>query len=506
MTKSNDSVEVSEDTPIKSQYNSNSFEINDRESNISWDKNNSTNEFMNETETKRNILSTNLLVTTTLSYDDVNVATISSKKTNNKEDLIKDCFVKLERLKVEREEENETEIIDVVQSTTVFSKKKKRHMICSTPINNKYIRVSVYPEAFSPVESCDITFESRLEYPTSTDNKLDIVSSDQKNFLFTSECCNIMEKQEETQVSENMQTAVTDIKKELMIPTEYDTSAIITNNQSRSLFSDNTDDKLELESVKAAVSLHPSSGDRKQQSKDVNVSECALSTKPCVSMTESTENKKELLENENICIKMETYIRGDSQDIETYEICESDEMTNISKEQQHHQQRAFGRNIDETLQWQDPIKITEKITQHAKCSQNIIEINLSSGDDDDVCPVIHSKVAESSNNNEDFNNRSSYSPVQNNIEDFNDRINSPVEKNLIQLNSSNNSCMEESQVFLKPGKSWMRSLSILNNIKDGVNLHKLSVGKGKKWRQSVKDVLEMQKQGTIHRILCSNRT
>jgi len=55
----------------------------------------------------------------------------------------------------------------------------------------------------------------------------------------------------------------------------------------------------------------------------------------------------------------------------------------------------------------------------------------------------------------------------------------------------------EKYLFLKPGKSWTRSLSILNNINDGCNLDKLSIGKGRKWRNSVKDLLDMQKQGNF---------
>lgn len=55
----------------------------------------------------------------------------------------------------------------------------------------------------------------------------------------------------------------------------------------------------------------------------------------------------------------------------------------------------------------------------------------------------------------------------------------------------------EKPVFLKPGKHWARSLSILNRINDGSDLRKLSCGKGKRWRHSVRDILDMQKQGNL---------
>ncbi|XP_071861051.1 haspin isoform X1 [Bombus fervidus] len=59
-------------------------------------------------------------------------------------------------------------------------------------------------------------------------------------------------------------------------------------------------------------------------------------------------------------------------------------------------------------------------------------------------------------------------------------------------------------VYLKPGKSWIRSLSILHNLQTEFNLDKLSVGKGKKWRYSVQDILNMQTQGIIQSCIKKN--
>lgn len=68
-------------------------------------------------------------------------------------------------------------------------------------------------------------------------------------------------------------------------------------------------------------------------------------------------------------------------------------------------------------------------------------------------------------------------------------------ENIIE-ESNNNKCIEiKKPIYLKPGKSWARSLSILNNIQTEFNLEKLSVGKGKRWRDSVQDILNMQTQG-----------
>ncbi|XP_076766925.1 haspin [Xylocopa sonorina] len=75
----------------------------------------------------------------------------------------------------------------------------------------------------------------------------------------------------------------------------------------------------------------------------------------------------------------------------------------------------------------------------------------------------------------------------------------------IAENSTNNAVVAvEKPVYLKPGKSWSRSLTILNSIQNELNLDKLSVGKGKKWRHSVQDILNMQKQGIIQSCIKRN--
>lgn len=68
-------------------------------------------------------------------------------------------------------------------------------------------------------------------------------------------------------------------------------------------------------------------------------------------------------------------------------------------------------------------------------------------------------------------------------------------ENIIEESNNKESVEIKKSIYLKPGKSWARSLSILNNIQNISGLDKLSIGKGKKWRNSVQDVLNMQKQG-----------
>ncbi|XP_076296863.1 haspin [Lasioglossum baleicum] len=71
-------------------------------------------------------------------------------------------------------------------------------------------------------------------------------------------------------------------------------------------------------------------------------------------------------------------------------------------------------------------------------------------------------------------------------------------ENIQETSILNISAQIERPIYLKPGKSWTRSLSILNNIPSESNLDKLSIGKGKQWRQSVIDVFNMQKEGVFH--------
>ncbi|XP_011309153.1 uncharacterized protein [Fopius arisanus] len=63
---------------------------------------------------------------------------------------------------------------------------------------------------------------------------------------------------------------------------------------------------------------------------------------------------------------------------------------------------------------------------------------------------------------------------------------------------------EVKSVFLKPGKSWARSLSILNHLRKEEDLEAMAAGKGKNWRQSVANLLNMQSQGIIQSCISNN--
>lgn len=95
-----------------------------------------------------------------------------------------------------------------------------------------------------------------------------------------------------------------------------------------------------------------------------------------------------------------------------------------------------------------------------------------------------------------------------NLKVINDRSNQNLIKNLANTSMDTVMCYDEQKswsnrdtsfipekfIYLKPGKCWTRSLSILHNFPNGLNLNEMSVKKGKKWRHSVQDILDMQKK------------
>ncbi|XP_012288474.1 uncharacterized protein LOC105704105 isoform X2 [Orussus abietinus] len=71
------------------------------------------------------------------------------------------------------------------------------------------------------------------------------------------------------------------------------------------------------------------------------------------------------------------------------------------------------------------------------------------------------------------------------------------------VNTVSNSSSDK-LLFLAPGKSWARSLSILNRVHNKDDIEAQSRGKGKKWRESVLSILEMQRQGAIQSCIKPN--
>ncbi|XP_078050316.1 haspin isoform X2 [Augochlora pura] len=140
---------------------------------------------------------------------------------------------------------------------------------------------------------------------------------------------------------------------------------------------------------------------------------------------------------------------------------------------------SANNNVAISTQLQDSFRITRRRKQY--CKQ---ELDLT-----DILEV-------NSNNSCLKRTRASVQKVRDNKRNL-------VRKTLKSLGTVPNrsivniSAKIEKPIYLKPGKSWTRSLSILNTIQDKSDLEKLSIGKGKQWRQSVIDILNMQKEGVF---------
>ncbi|XP_043256120.1 uncharacterized protein LOC122399483 [Colletes gigas] len=126
---------------------------------------------------------------------------------------------------------------------------------------------------------------------------------------------------------------------------------------------------------------------------------------------------------------------------------------------------------------QDPVKITHRRKRYCKWELDLVDIL-----EDDT--QFKENQIYSKRMNESKQLRLSKKTLQ------------PSE-NIIETFINDTSMKVEKPIYLKPGKSWARSLSILNNIQNESNLDRLSIGKGKKWRDIVIDVLNMQNQGII---------
>ncbi|XP_044004020.1 MATH and LRR domain-containing protein PFE0570w [Aphidius gifuensis] len=93
------------------------------------------------------------------------------------------------------------------------------------------------------------------------------------------------------------------------------------------------------------------------------------------------------------------------------------------------------------------------------------------------------------------NKKSVYFKMPEEDEDKIDNVNDIVSIEEVQEIDQDNDDNDCKVLYLKPGKQWARSLSILNQINNKKqDINKMGFGKGKKWRQSVVDVYNMQNE------------
>lgn len=448
------------------------------------------------------------------------------KKT--KKHIIKNSFVKIERLKIK----------EFVKKNSTVASEKEENIVSSTPVDQRK-KPPTSSVILSPINSniYDKLYKNQ-EYSLVT-AKEDISNVDQKDsyLIMMSECykldpIDVWEQQSQVLLSpkseivsemsdiaiENKITSYKD-NNHVVITQKYKTKCNIEmeipyslnmSNQSQSLFDDMTynystkatdnigdryfSDAYEFVKINTIDSCIDSK--EKQLLNDnerANTSSRYLSSsKECITFRDNAMYMRQKCDN-NFQESYDTRINA----IKTVHENLENKIININKyilsENQDNINIVDARVLLTRLQ--DPIRIGRR-TQYPKW-----HFNMSN-----ICNSLNNEVTELNNEiSHSVATAENFSNVQsvNNSEHSKNLINSPLDSELFDCTTQYNSTNKqiEKSVFLKPGKCWARSLSILNNVNDESDLDKLSIGKGKKWRQSAKDILDMQKRGNFLYIL-----
>lgn len=450
----------------------------------------------------------------------IELALYDTKK--DRKDLLKDGFVEVERLKIRE---------FLKENGTVFNE-KEQNIICSTPIN-KRIKPSTCLMIYSPINS---NIYDKLHWSQECLSKENISNSERKNscsLIMMSDCYKLdpidIQKQhtqlllssKKSQMSKDSAiNKVTPYKDDILAVTQkYETEcnvetgipyslniSTINNDQSRSLFGDTTynysakntvgDDTeknfLNVLSCKfVKIDTVDSSVDLCLKQKQL------LSEQADASSRHISPSKVHVTFRDLDTVHMrQKYEENYSTEINTIKVVHEnlkDETVNISKHS------LLDKNQDNIVdarvlltRLQDPIRIGRRI-RYPKWHLSMSNISNS----------LNNEATQSNNEIFRYVTTDKVSNIQStayNSEHSKNIINSSLDHSsfngMTQPHNDINKEIEKS-VFLKPGKYWARSLSILNNINDRSNLEKLSIGKGKKWRHSVRDILDMQKQGNF---------
>ncbi|XP_011862312.1 PREDICTED: uncharacterized protein LOC105558953 [Vollenhovia emeryi] len=426
----------------------------------------------------QNVLKSNEKITSPNKSIGTNDSVADFKRTANYQQVIKPCFVKLNPCTVQNYISNREKITenkqDILHNAKLYtntlltvSSNKEQDIISSTPIG-KRVKPSISVVTFSPINynTCDKLQWTRESVITA---KEDITNVDQKGSRSSiAEYCKLDPEdvqEQQTQIllrqqshvstdsaiengitsrKNNIRVAITpkyetECNVETKIPYSSKNTSAMSTDQSRSLFDE-------------------------QQEQLVGDNEQATRINAIESVCENGSHK-----DETINISRDSVLSGENRD----------------------------NNIDDACvlltRLQDPIRIGRRM-QYPKWHMS--NISYSSNDEATQSNNEISRIATDKNIS---NVQSAYNSEhsKNAINSFLDH--STLFKSTTRYNSINKQ-MDKS-VILKPGKYWARTLSILNNINDESDLDKLSVGKGKKWRHSVRDVLEMQKQGIFQSCL-----
>ncbi|TGZ38628.1 putative serine/threonine-protein kinase haspin-like protein [Temnothorax longispinosus] len=456
---------------------------------------------------------------------------------------IKNSFVKVERLKIE----------EFIKKNGTVSNKKKQNLASSTPIG-KQVKPSTNLINFSPINSNiydKLHWSHECSLVTTKENISNIDRKDSRSLM--SECykldpAEIQEQQTQVLLSQKSQmstdsalkneitsykdnthtvTQKYETKCNVEIPYSLNVSAASTN-QSRSLFDD-------------TAYNHLAKGTNKDNIKERCFSDALACKFAKISKADSSvdlclEQKQLLSDNEQadassryipskVCITFrdldnDMHMRQRINAVETVHENLKDETVDISKHS------VLGKSQDNMVdacpftRLQDPIRIGRRI-QYPKWHLSMSNISNRIGrriqypkwhlSMSNISNSLNNEATQSNNEifccvatDKDFSNVQLAYNSERSAERSKNVINSSFDHSesfncATQYNSTNKQI--EKSVFLKPGKYWARSLSILNNINNGSDLDKLSIGKGKKWRHSVRNILDMQKRGIFQSCL-----
>ncbi|XP_011705185.1 PREDICTED: uncharacterized protein LOC105460437 isoform X2 [Wasmannia auropunctata] len=449
-------------------------------------------------------------------------------------DLIKDSFVKVERLKIK----------EFAKVNSKVSNEKKQNIVCSTPLGKRVKPSSVL---FSPINTniCDKLYWSQeCSLVTSAKENISNIDLEDSHSLITMLEYHKLDKdihEQKTQsllLSQKSQMSIHSVVKddvtsckEVLVTQKYDTKvdnvetkipyslnmSIVSNDQSRSLFDDTT-----YSINHSAKSIN---GDNIKKKNSSDVLACKF-----IKMN-TVESSVDLCLKQNQLLSDNKQTDASSQYKLPSKVSVFRDLDNMHMKQKYEFQENYHTNTN--------INTVEANRENFKNKNvNISKHNLLSGSQENINIDTHvltrlqdpirigrriqypkwhlsmSNISDSVNNGTTQSNNEvfRYVTTDKNFSNVQSVGNSEYSKNVInlshsesfngttQLYNTTNKQMEKS-VFLKPGKYWARSLSILNNINDESNLDKLSIGKGKKWRRSVKDILDMQKQGVVQSCL-----
>lgn len=387
--------------------------------------------------------------------------------------LIKDSVVKVEKLKVQ----------EFIKKDSVVFTGRERYIISSTPIS-KNVKSHACSTSFSPINNTRDTLYPTYKYSISNvkENISNIVLPNQNNspsLIMPSKCdFDIVDMHEQsTQVlpsSWKMQPRDSIVKIGASSSSEENIHTLLTQKY-------NVKSDVVMETPARSLNILSVADTDPSLFSDYsskNIEECKVqkihstNTSTCDKIAHATDSFIDLdLERKRI--------NGNANTDD--EIVNNDKSSSFSEDQDNVNNTVFLTRL------QDSIKITGRRTRYSKWLSNQLNSFKSSIDE----------VAESNSKIFHCDEIDEIRDIPSETCNFECSTNA-VKKSLDfgQSLDDENKRIEKS-VFLKPGKYWARSLSILNRINDGSNLDKLSLGKGKRWRHSVKDILDMQKQGNF---------